>query len=539
MNKIFKNKKFKYGSLGVGFTVTVIALLVVINVIVYTLVYGLGWYFDMTSEKMYNISDSTRAKLDTIDGELNDITIYFMSEADKLSVGATSSNYSAQSMSNLWGMRYIHSLANELADEYSFIKCDYIDLSSEPDRIKEIVGEEYYNAANFSASSVLIDNYTVERESDGTIINGVDGKPLYRHNFRLYSRNSFYSFDYTSASYYFVSAFKGDYRFCSSILSICETTIPTAYFISGHGEDIGAYTVGKQDASYNLAQQLWQLFVDSGYEVKKINLQYENFANEPNAVAVIFSPSTDYSGNSALETNSELGKIDAFLQTSGHSLMVLLDYEARELPNLEGYLESNYGVKYENAQIKDNGENSIDVSMLTIAGRLENDSSLSGYALTESILQKQTVGKSVFNSARPIKITDSAKAGSVVYAPTSAYAEYTDGTRESYSEVSPASLMTLSAKSEGSYVICMGSSYAANTVYADSGIYENRNLILSAIDLMSNEEVPLNIEYKNMDNNGLDLTKREAITATVILSAAVPLVVLVIGLIVYIRRRHS
>lgn len=535
MNKILNNKKFKYGSLGIVFTVTVIALLVVINLIVSTLVFGLGWYFDMTSEKVYNISDKTKETLDAIDGEMNDITIYFMTDADLLTQNATSSNYSSQS--GLWGMRYIHSLANELADRYSFIKCDYINITSEPDRIKEIVGEDYYSAANFSSSSILIDNYTVERESDGTVINGNDGKPLYRHNYRLYSRNSFYSFDYSSSPY-FVSAFKGDYRFCSTILSVCEETIPTAYFISGHGEDIGSYTLGKQDNSYNYAQQLWQLFRDSGYDVKKIDLQHENFGNEPNAVAVIFSPSTDYSGTSSPESNTDLGKIDAFLKTPGHSLMVMLDYEGRELPNLESYLEKTYGVKYENAQVKDNGENAIDVSMLNIVGRLENDSSLPAYAITKTVVDKREAGKAVFPYSRPIKITDNSKADSVVYISQSSYAEYTTGEREYYSDTS-ASLMTLSTVGENSYVLCMGSSYVTNVTFADSSVYENRDLLLGAIDLISNEKVPLGIEYKNMDSNVLDITKREAIIATAVVSAAIPLVVCAIGFIVYIRRRHS
>ena len=52
MKNFFKNKKFKYGSLGVVFTAAVVALLVVVNVIVYTLVYSNSWFFDMTGEQV-------------------------------------------------------------------------------------------------------------------------------------------------------------------------------------------------------------------------------------------------------------------------------------------------------------------------------------------------------------------------------------------------------------------------------------------------------------------------------------------------------
>ena len=535
MKNFFKNKKFKYGSLGVVFTAAVVALLVVVNVIVYTLVYSNSWFFDMTGEQVYNVSEQTYAMLDTISPEHNNITIYFLAQEDEMNMVATTGNSSSQT--TLWGMKYVHSLARELEERYSFIKCEYIDLEKQPDVIKGIIGEDYYEAASLNKYHIIIDNYTVEREADGSIINGTDGKPLYWHNFRIYNRNSFYAFDYTtSGTSYYVNAFKGDYRYCSAIMSVCNEKIPTAYFISGHGEDIGSYTVGKQDSTYNYAQHLWQLFRDCGFNVKKIDLQHEDFGNEENAVAVIYSPETDYSFNPEVSTNNELGKISAFLEKKGHSLMVYLDYGTQTLPNLESYLESSFGVSYQDAQIKDNGENSIDVNMLHIVGKLQQDTSQTGYKVSAPIAD--STKKIVFTNCRPITVTDSSKTSTVVYAPTSSSARYIDKT-VSYAEGTPASLATITKLSDSSYVFCAGCSYVTDVVFTDGGFYGNRDLLLSVIDAMSEEEAPVNIEYKIIAGEGLDITKGEAISAMILISAVIPLAVAVAGMIVYVRRRHS
>ena len=535
MKNIFKNKKFKYGSLGAGLTVAVIALIVIINIIVSALARNYSWYFDMTSEKYYDISDTTRAYINDIDPELNDITIYFLAPADQLTQTASATN-SAQSTS-LWGMKYIYSLATQLADEYSFIKVDHIDLTGEPDRLREIVGNEYVEAMSFSKSHVIVDNYTVERESDGTVINGVDGKPLYRHNFRIYARNSFYCFDYTSPSQNTVTAFKGDYRFCSAIMSVCEKTIPTLYLISGHGEKIGSYTIGTQNGDYNYAQYLCQLFIDSGFNIKKIDLQHENFGSEPNAVAVIFSPQTDYSRNASLESHNELGKIDEFLSRDNHSLMVFLDYGTQALPALEGYLEENFDITVENAKLKDNGENSIDVNMQDIVG-IPSDIKDEGGIIASRVTDADGDSKAVFPGVRPITIKEgSGKTKAIYFAPSSASAVYA-GNKVDY-RAGEAALAAVTSLDHGSYAFCLGSSETADVYFSDNALYANRDMFLSMIDRMSTEKAPVGVQFKIITSEGLDLTKRQATLDMILICAVIPLAVLAVGTVVYIRRRHS
>ena len=533
MNNLFKNKKFRYGSLGAGITVAVIALIVIVNIIFSALANSFRWYFDMTAERYYDLSDRTLECLDGIDPSQNDVTIYFFAPADLLTQAATSQS-SAQSGS-LWGMKYIYEMALKLAERYQFIKVDHIDLTTEPDRIAEITGDDQ-NSITFARYYVLIDNRTVERDADGKVILDDKGEAIPRHNYRVYSRNAFFTFEYTSGKYY-ATGFKGDFRLCSALMAVCAEITPTMYLITGHGEPVGAYTAGTQNTEYDEALVLCQIFNDSGYAIKKIDLQHEDFGDEKNAVAVIFAPKTDYSGNTEVENHNELGKIKSFIEKDDHSLMVIFGYGNGRLPGLERFVESECGVTVLPNNLKDNGENAIDVNMLRIVGEANTDVSSSGGKAAARIAGAGINNKVIFPNACPLTVTDSSKASAMYYIPSSSYLDTAEG-RKNYSEKEGA-LASLTDLGHGSYVFCTGSSLTADVNYLDNPVYSNKDMYLSVIDGMTAGEIPFGIPYKVITSEGLDITKRESTVWMVVLCAAVPLAVLAAGTAVYIRRRHS
>ena len=200
---LVKRKKFKYGSLAIGLTVAVVAFIIILNAVFSALANHFFWYFDMTAGQIYQLSDNSAKYIDKINGEENDIVIYFLTHKDNLNMPVSSSN--SVSDTSLWGMNPIHELALQLDDKYDFISVDYIDLTTEPDRVKEIVGEDAYVTTNFSASYLLIVNNTYERNSDGSIIEGADGKPIKYTNYKICARSSFYLYDYSTGN---VNAFR-------------------------------------------------------------------------------------------------------------------------------------------------------------------------------------------------------------------------------------------------------------------------------------------------------------------------------------------
>ena len=55
---------------------------------------------------------------------------------------------------------------------------------------------------------------------------------------------------------------------------------------------------------------------------------------------------------------------------------------------------------------------------------------------------------------------------------------------------------------------------------------------------MGKENVPSNIDIRKFEDTSLDLTSAQANNWTIVFAAVIPFVFLVMGIVVYIRRRH-
>lgn len=517
---LLKKKNFRYGSLAVVLSAVVIAVIVVANVIVSSLASKYGWYFDMTSENLYQVSDKSKEILSGVDASRNQVTIYFLTDKDRLGQGVTSADYYGET--GFWGMAPIHELAKQLADSYSYLSVDYIDMNSSPDRIRAIVGENY-DETTFSQTTVIIDNYTEYTNESGEAYDSA-------HNYRIYPRETFYTYNYSSKT---VASFLGDYRFCSAICSVTmdPDKLPVAYFLSGHGENIGSYDRTQEDQSsinYGAAQSLWQIFRDCGYEIKKIDLRYENFDSDRDSVAVIYAPVSDYISQSSSEQFDEIGKLTAYLEKGNHSMMVFLDPKEGTLPNLEGFLSQTAGVTFGQGKLKDSGQNSVSVDGYSLVGQ-----PVEGSAIIDDLATVYTNGeKTIFQSARPLILAEGKGVQSLYRVPDSARSDGTGGGTDS--------LMALTHTPAGGQILTCGTAKVVSGVYMDSDIYANHDLMLRILDDMNDSDrISFGIPMKVIRNEGLDLTTRQATVLSIVITAGLPLVFAVAGTIVYIRRRHS
>ncbi|MGM9681592.1 MAG: Gldg family protein [Eubacteriales bacterium] len=518
---LLKKKNFRYGSLAVVLSAVVIAVIVVFNVIISSLASKYGWYFDMTSENLYEISDQSKEILSGVDASGNQVTIYFLTDKDRLGQGVTSADYYGES--GFWGMAPIHELAKQLADNYSYISVDYINLNSDPDRIRAIVGDAY-DDSSFAQTTVIVDNYTEYTDASGGVYDS-------SHNYRVYTRDSFYTYDYTTTT---VAAFLGDYRFCSAICSVTTDPeqAPVAYFISGHGEGIGSYDRTDEDQSsidYGSAQSLWQIFRDCGYEIRKIDLRYEDFEDGRDGVAVIYAPVSDYISKTSSDQFDEIAKLSAYLEKGNHSLMVFLDPKEGTLTNLEEFLEQTAGVTFVQKKLKDDGQNSVSVDGYSLVGQPVEDN-----AIISDLAKVYTEGeKTIFRTARPLTLTEGKGAVSLYQVPESVQTE-------GYTGAGVDSLLALTTTSAGGRILTCGTSLLVNGVYMDSHIYANHDLMLRILDeMVDSDRVSFGIPVKVIRNEGLDLTTHQANVLSAVMTVGLPLVFAIVGTIVYIRRRHS
>ena len=60
LNKLTKDKRFRYGSVSVVFTAVLVALIIVVNAVFSLIANNFHLYVDMTSVQLYSLSDSFR-----------------------------------------------------------------------------------------------------------------------------------------------------------------------------------------------------------------------------------------------------------------------------------------------------------------------------------------------------------------------------------------------------------------------------------------------------------------------------------------------
>lgn len=179
MNKLFNDKRLKYGTYSVVVTLIFIAILIVINLIV-------GQFnksFDFTKDDIFSLSDETTSVLNNVKSDINVYTLFRTGSSEAV-IGRV----------------------NQVIDKYeqasSHIKVENTDLYLHPDFGKKYASENV---------SVDVNSIIVESGSKFKVINYSD---YYTDNGRLNLESAL-----TSALQY-----------------VNMEVSPTVYFITGHGE---------------------------------------------------------------------------------------------------------------------------------------------------------------------------------------------------------------------------------------------------------------------------------------------------------------
>ena len=140
---IFKNKRFKYGSLSVVFTVLFIAMIIVLNLIVTSIDEKVGLRIDLTQTQLYSISEDTDTALRVGLGDEYDsfdVTIYFLADRDLFTYYDTA-YYNANGTDREHFTR-VRDLAEEYARKYpNNVKVEYIDINKEPELANKYLTE--------------------------------------------------------------------------------------------------------------------------------------------------------------------------------------------------------------------------------------------------------------------------------------------------------------------------------------------------------------------------------------------------------------
>ena len=494
LSSLLRSKKFRYGSLSAVFTAVTLAFIIGINLIISAFNVNHIFSIDFTNEEFYSIGDETVEYLEGLGNDF-EITVHFCTARDRLeNYEETGFNY----------FRMVHELVLAFAEQFpDNIDVAYFDVTTDPKYVNDI---KHYTQTTLKASNIIIEG---------------------KYHTRVLNFDAFFMVAESDSSLY---AFNGESKLVSAITQ-CSIKEPySVLFTQGHGEKV--------------SESLKTLFEDAGFATATINLNDASDADLEEAfknarIMVICNPTHDLVGYDKENPNAddETDIINKFLN-GNRSLMVFVDAKTPDLPNLRSYLGEVWGLDYEPNNIISDQTHSLMLSKNTIlaqsAGETGTVAAQFHISLADDTDIKTVFGNSVklslgtaANGASPDTVFTSfatsedkeGKTGAFPIMAVSTYKDYVDNAAK-YKYVS----------------LCGSTEFVSNNSLTAQ--YGNREVIQAAARMMSTDRVSPDIDYKVFADTALSLETGDAKTLSVIVIVVAPLIVLVFGVAVYLKRRH-
>ena len=493
-----RSKKLRYAATSSAITVLVIAAVMIFNVIFSALAGKFLWYADMTGSEVFSLSDDAIAYLDQVSAPID---IYFAADEDML-INGTYSEYT----------RFVYQTARLMADRYDNINVECHNVYKEYDFFKPY--------ADTAASSVPVTSVIVKSGTE----------------FRLYALDAFYIFD---ENYQNIWAYNGENKFVAGILQVTADDMPIVCFTTAHGE---RSVEGDSKAMAGL-------FADAGFEVREIDLASEDV---PDGCRIMITndPVYDFIGREAgSDKANEIAKLDAFLDGYG-CYMIFADYDhASKLYNLNEFLEE-WGIKFDTGAYLRDHDHSTSVDGATIVAEYvkDEDNSL-GASIYSDIAALDTMPKTVARCAMPINIMWNEGGGLTgtrrVFPVLCSYDSAETMRNGEVMSTGQRNLMTLSRDRViidnnyyYSYVLACGASTFTDETNLLSQAYANSDILYSAMRSLGKERIVNDIPYKAFDKTSVDITTSQANGWAVALTAVMPAIVAVSGIVVIARRKR-
>ena len=487
-------EKFKHGSLAVVFTVVFIAVIIVINVLVSALTTRFpSMNFDLTKEGLNTLSDEAT---DVAKEIVNETTIYIIGSEDAIRGDEVYSNYSLK-------YSQVANLADRLHELNDKIKVEYIDPDMNPQFISDYAGD------SLTTGKVMVK--TDKRHKTLAVTD-------------LFSIQQ----DSSTGQYNYYS--KVDGALANALYLVNLDTVPVVAFATGHNEML---TVSDNLSTFT------GMLNDNNFEVKEFNMLTDEIPEDA-SIVVLGTPTTDY-------TSEELSKLEAYLDdekmASSRTLYVMTAPNAgwSSMPNLSSFL-AEWGMEPQSQEVLESNTNNTLYNM--------------PYAIfanvTDSVLSK-TYDNVVKVQAAPVKrlftANNDISTYSVIETSDTAYLSNDEKVLETpetdtYTILAFAQrYMDNQGKICANVVVdgCAADFYDGSSLLGNS-TFGNKDVTLDFIkNLTGTTDTRVGLVVNQTQTNTLDISASSAVIQTIglgLFTIVVPVAVLVIGLVIFLRRRH-
>lgn len=489
---IFKQRGTRRGAVSILLTVLFIAAVVILNILLAAITEKHPLYIDVTENASYQLQSQTEEYLDQV---TEPVEIYVLQKETDFESG-DSSSYKYRVQAN----KLIHAIANSNDN----IELHYVDLAADP------TFTSAYPQVNWTESHAVL-------VKSGDLYRAVDMTDLF-------------SFDQEQYNYYGTVVINGQHveqALLTAIMNVTTTDKTKVTVITGQGEqDLSAFTT---------------LLENNAYEVETVSL-LNGTISEDSEFAIIYDPDVDIDENiyttlsKWLENGGKYGHHLFYMPNDQHPLS---DY-----PNLNALL-ADYGMEMRYGYIYENNNSYL------IPGA---DHYLSIYDYGEDTTYTDGLRNSsipvVMMLTMPVTITDTTMATPLLLSSEDSFFFPLDLSEEEAESFNPNTEKLNGAaigvhndgtdEGKNSSVVVIGSYEALRSNYLSISSYNNAAYFVNLFNTLSDrDDVSIVIEGKDPSANELGVTSLDAIAfPSILVRFVIPIAILVVGLIIWIRRRH-
>ena len=337
---------------------------------------------------------------------------------------------------------------------------------------------------------------------------------LYGDKSKYISIDKIYTQDYTTGA----EVFNGEGEITGAISLLSSNSECVVYALKGHGESM---------VDPNLQEQL----INQGYVLKELNLNTVEEIPEDCAVLLIYSPGNDL-------TEEDLAKLVTYGHNGGDVFLVT-DYIKKELPNLSRYTEL-FGLKQATGVIFEGNPNYClsNYRHYLLPQIMEHEITIplliGGYDLvmpiTQGIMQKAELPEGI-NVNEVLSTSDESYLKPDLDKMKSMEKEEND-------KDGPFSIAA-TGEVGGASLMWVTSSYAFSSEYNDMSGGANYNFFINCMSWTSDNDTGINLLPKRLSGDKLKIKSTMATVLTVTFIAVIPLIFVILGIIVLVRRRRK
>ena len=489
-------------AISIATTALIIAILVVVNAVVYALTSAFNLYLYAPAREEEPLSGNAGSIFEKVIDEGETVSIIFLNSEDNLEGHST-------------GVMVLET-AKALAETYDFIDVKYVNFYTELDQDGNPVDLEKYQK-DMKGNEVSLHQNAVVFESEygyrvlNSIYNGVG-----------------YADFYTLDSEGYITSYNGEEVIVSMLCWVMQGEHKTAYFTQNHGETA--------DSAFA------NLLACAGYYVDVINLRQKEVPEDA-ALLVISGPTSDFERGSGKKIRAEIERIEDYLSRGG-DLYVALDPLVKELPVLEAFLrEKGFAISSATDKngtvvrnmVKDDMDAITTDGYTFIATHAEGDISEKIYANIDaygsgSVLMSDVACLELFRGAKPLLLSSSS---STLYADGKKTASGGNYPVVAYNE--------LDSKTEGDksrITVVASICLTVSEALINKG-YSNKDFTYSLLDVLYGADcTPYGMKELLYSSSILENFTMGTARIVFAILMALPLALGVTGVIIIVRRRN-